>query len=213
MKPEGMSSMQDKCALTSNHIICFSNHGASNNILEVYPLPRVPNGDDTAPPLTRSHKCLHHHPIANAVLLTERHELLGDNVQSAHYTFVAAETVHMGPEMATGGLFFLDLELVSDLATTTWTYVEFGERCHGRGRYTDSITGSSLAGTSRLLGWTTVLGEPIAIAASEDGDGRKVVRCGHISDMDQQRPMAFDGIHGRMCLLASPAQIEVASFV
>jgi hypothetical protein len=195
-------------AITSHHIICFSTFGSQSTI-EVFPLPRVavqPNNDATIPSLTRSHKSLHNHRIVCLILLTERHEPHNNNGHpSAHYTFVATSRPR-----ALDKLGFLDISLAPDSVTTTWTESKAQSSC-------ESITGSSRAGVSRLLGWAPFNGEPIAITVSKDGNRKRVVRSRSLvmDDKRQQvkRQQVFDGIHGRMSFLVSRAQITVDSFV
>jgi hypothetical protein len=197
------TGFQYQYAITSHHIICFSDL-VSETIIEVFPLPRVavqPNNDTTIPSLTRSHKSLHNRPIFRVILLTERHEPHDNNSHpSVHYTFV---TTSLGEEFTQLG--FLDISLASDSATTTWTYAAEieGQVC---------TKGSSRAGVCRLLGRPFFNGKPIAITVSEDGDGERVVRSRFIV-MDKQQEEVFDGVHGRMCFRVSPAQITVVSFV
>jgi hypothetical protein len=220
MQAGGMSGSE--YILTSHHLFCFSDLGFEK-ILEVFPLPRgdaQPNDDETpfARILTRSHKLIHNQRIEHAILLTERHDLHTSDqsgIDTSHYTFVAVKVnrSRWRPAGKSDGMGFLDISLVSDVGTTTWTDAAEFEGEDNHGEQINMFTGSSRGGVSRLVGRTTLREDLIAITVSQDGDGRRVVRGKPIVVDKQLKMFTFDGVQGRMCRLVSPAQIEVVSFV
>jgi hypothetical protein len=206
-------------AITSRHIICFSEL-PGGTVLETFSLPRVAvqsTDDATIPSLDRSRWFLHTPRIFHPILLTERHELHDNNDDpSVHYSFVAVRL-----EEDSGQLGFLDISLPHPVTSgptsclpTTWTHATELEGEASPGDQVVTMTGSSRAGVTRLLGWTASRGgTPIAITVTEDGDGKRVARSRFIAMDKLQQEEAFDGVHGRMCFHVSPAQVTVVSFV
>jgi hypothetical protein len=205
--------------ITSNHLLCFSFLG-SESILEVFPLPdgvSQPN-DDEIPSvhiLTRSHKCTLSHCIGYATSLTERHEILhNSNNHSTHYTLIAMGGAGAWDQVW-GELGFLDISLESDLVAATCQWTDAVDSQEGF----LMLASSSRAGLSRLVAFNR-RAEAMALTVSEDGDGKRVVRAGHIV-VDKKlvklvMPLAglgqFDGVQGRLCRLGG-SKVEMINFV